>query len=248
MPYKVVTALREDFLADLEGWRPTIPSLRRNRMRLLPMGPEQALQAVCNERTNHLVAEPLAREIVAFLATGGRHPRRRRIAGRAAGRPWSRPCSASSVVASTNTASRRARPASTRPWSRGAREPSSLDFYRTSLHDQPERVRRFVEEELITEHGFRNSYSVDDALAHGFVTAKELRGPHQLPPPPPRAPPRHGAHRVDARPPDQGGDRRARRAASRRAQRARAPTAAPVVGGSPAFLPSSVLVFAVDGL
>ena len=49
MPYKLVIALREDFLADLEGWRLTMPSLRRNRMRLLPMGPDQALEAVCNE-------------------------------------------------------------------------------------------------------------------------------------------------------------------------------------------------------
>jgi len=34
-PYKMVIALREDFLADLEEWRLSMPSLRRNRMRTL---------------------------------------------------------------------------------------------------------------------------------------------------------------------------------------------------------------------
>jgi Novel STAND NTPase 1 len=43
MPYKLVVSLREDFLADLEEWRLPMPSLRRNRMRLLPMGKDQAL-------------------------------------------------------------------------------------------------------------------------------------------------------------------------------------------------------------
>ena len=70
MPYKVVLSLREDFLADLEEWRVTMPSLRRNRMRLLPMGSLAAMQAVYNDRTRHLVAEPLARTIVGFLSSG----------------------------------------------------------------------------------------------------------------------------------------------------------------------------------
>ena len=67
--YKLLISLREDFLADLEGWRVVMPSLRRNRMRLLPMGPDQALQAVRNECTEHLVPEHLARKIVAFLSS-----------------------------------------------------------------------------------------------------------------------------------------------------------------------------------
>src|SRR5262249_41386722 len=59
MPYKIVLSLREDFLADLEEWRQCMPSIRRNRMRLLPMGKKQALQAVYNDQTKHLVSEPL---------------------------------------------------------------------------------------------------------------------------------------------------------------------------------------------
>ena len=68
MPCKLVLSLREDFLADLETWRASIPSLRRNRMRLLPMRAGNALRAIHNEHTAHLVDEANAREIVSFLA------------------------------------------------------------------------------------------------------------------------------------------------------------------------------------
>lgn len=173
MPYKLVISLREDFLADLEEWRLIMPSLRRNRMRLLPMGTEQALQAVCNERTNHIVAEPLARKIVEFLSSGA---------------------ATSNGDGSSDGAGLTVEPALLSLFCRGVNEHRKqegkecfdealveggkgtivTDFYRDSLRDQPERVRRFIEEELVTEHGFRNSYSVDDALARGFVTTTGL--------------------------------------------------------------------------
>jgi len=173
MSYKVVISLREDFLADLEGWRLTMPSLRRNRMRLLPMGPEQALQAVCNERTEHLVSEPLARKIVAFLSSGAAT-----VDG--AGSPEGAGLTVEPALLSLfcrGVNEHRKRDGKTRfdeALLAGGKETIVTDFYRTSLNDQPDKVRRFVEEELITEHGFRNSYSVEDALNRGFVTATGL--------------------------------------------------------------------------
>ena len=142
-------------------------------MRLLPMGPEQALQAVCNERTNHLVAEPLAREIVAFLATGAATPEG--DGSPEEGGPTVEPALLSLFCRGVNERRKQeGKPRFDEALVEGGKGTIVTDFYRTSLQHQPERVRRFVEEELITEHGFRNSYSVDDALAHGFVTAKEL--------------------------------------------------------------------------
>jgi hypothetical protein len=67
MAYKLVVTLREDFLPHLEGWRAAVPSLGRVRVRLLPMRPEQALSAVY-DTAPHLMSEPLARRIVAFVA------------------------------------------------------------------------------------------------------------------------------------------------------------------------------------
>jgi len=174
MPYKVVLSLREDFLADLEEWRVTMPSLRRNRMRLLPMGREAAMQAVYNDRTRHLVAEPLARTIVQFLSSG--------------------PAIANGDTSPAAQASATIEPALLSLFCRGANEHRKrngdaqfddalidgakdtivADFYRSSLADQPARVQRFIEEQLITESGFRNSYSVDDAVAMGSLTRGEL--------------------------------------------------------------------------
>ncbi len=39
----------------------------------------------------------------------------------------------------------------------------------------PEKTRRFVEDDLITEGGFRNSYPLEDALDQGFLTEPLLR-------------------------------------------------------------------------
>ena len=172
MPYKIVISLREDFLADLEEWRAVMPSLRRNRMRLLPMGTQQALEAVCNERTSHVVAAPLASKIVEFLSSGA----------------------AATDGHGSDGAGLTVEPALLSLFCRGVNEHRKqegkerfddalvesgkgtivTDFYRDSLRDQPERVRQFIEEELVTEHGFRNSYSVEDALARQFVTRAGL--------------------------------------------------------------------------
>jgi hypothetical protein len=44
--YKVLLSFREDFLPAVEGWKRDIPSIMRNRLRLLPMSGEQAFDAI----------------------------------------------------------------------------------------------------------------------------------------------------------------------------------------------------------
>src|SRR4030095_4489786 len=65
--YRTILSFREDYLPALEGWKRELPSLLRNRLRLLPMSGEQAFQAV-HQTAPRLVNEPLAREIVRFVA------------------------------------------------------------------------------------------------------------------------------------------------------------------------------------
>jgi Novel STAND NTPase 1 len=169
MPYKVVFSLCEDFLADLEGWRLTMPSLRRNRMRLLPLGTAQAFEAVYNEYTKHLVPEPLARTIVAFLSSRGTT-----VADDADA--IVEPALLSLFCRGVNDHRKReGKVLFDEALLAGGKDTIVTDFYRTSLVDQLERVHRFIGDELITEHGFCNSYSVDDALARGCVTADELQ-------------------------------------------------------------------------
>ena len=171
MAYKIAISLREDFLADLEEWRVTMPSLRRNRMRILPMGQTQALQAVFNERTGHIVSKPLAQKIVAFLSAGT-GSENESVDGAGA---TVEPALLSLFCRGVNEHRKRDGKVSLdEALIEGAKGTIVLDFYRSSISDQPDRVRRFIEEELITEHGFRNSYSVNDAIAQEFVTASEL--------------------------------------------------------------------------
>ena len=173
MPYRIVIALREDFLADLEEWRLTMPSLRRNRMRLLPMAAEQAFEAVCNERTTHLVPEALGRRIVKFLSSSPAGDDGKPGADMSG--PAVEPALLSLFCRGVNEQRKRAgKTQFDEALIDGGKGTIVSDFYKSSLADQPDRVRRFIEDELVTEHGFRNSYSAEDAVARRAVTPGEL--------------------------------------------------------------------------
>ncbi len=182
MPYKLVLSLREDFLADLESWRASIPSLRRNRMRLLPMRAANAQQAIHNAHTAHLVDEKQAREMVAFLAArsaadvdplpaAATEPK----AADASDDSEIDPALLSLLCAAVNT--RRLRAGAARfdeTLIAAAKRTVVADFYRECIKDQPAKTRAFIEDELVTENGFRNSYSVDDAIAHDYLSGPQL--------------------------------------------------------------------------
>jgi hypothetical protein len=175
MPYKLVITLREDFLPDLEGLRLTMPSLRRNRMRLLPMGREQALEAVRNPHTERLVPEAIAASIVEFLGSGSGADAPGAGEANANATLTVEPALLSLFCRGVNEHRKEAgKAAFDEALLEGGKESIVADFYRTTVRDQPERVCRFIEEELITEQGFRNSYSVEDALDRGALTAEAL--------------------------------------------------------------------------
>src|SRR5205823_7932142 len=67
--YRILIALREDYLAPLEGLKGTMPSITQNRMRLARMTGAQALAAVMNPG-GKLVSEEVAAAIVRFVAGG----------------------------------------------------------------------------------------------------------------------------------------------------------------------------------
>src|SRR5262249_17678654 len=64
--YRVVLALREDFLAPLESLRSRAPSLGRNRYRLRRMTGRQGLDAILNPVPG-LVTPEVAQEIIRFI-------------------------------------------------------------------------------------------------------------------------------------------------------------------------------------
>ena len=170
MPYKVVVSLREDFLPDLEGWLTTMPSLRRNRMRLLPMGP---MQAICNSRTSHLVDVDLAKRIVEFLAGGTIDARAFDAPDDTA--PVIEPSLLSLFCQGVND-SRKAQGKQRfdDELIKVGKETIVADFYRKCVGDQPLGVRRFIEDELVTDQGFRNSFAALAAVTRGLVTREQI--------------------------------------------------------------------------
>src|SRR5262249_26854897 len=67
--YRVLIALREDYLAQLESLRQQMPSISQNRVRLAPLTGTQALTAVLKPG-RHLVSEEVAAAVVRYVAGG----------------------------------------------------------------------------------------------------------------------------------------------------------------------------------
>jgi eukaryotic-like serine/threonine-protein kinase len=174
--YKVLLSFREDFLPALEGWKRNLPSILRNRLRLLPMSGEQAFQAV-HTTAAQLVDESLARKIVRFVAAA-----QEERAGAATETPDSmrelavEPALLSLVCHGLNE-KRKAqnKPAFDEALLSGAGQAIISDYYQGAVGDLPERVQRFIENELITERGFRKPCDIDDARSVHGVTDLELR-------------------------------------------------------------------------
>src|SRR6185436_16132089 len=67
--YRILIALREDYLAHLESVKGAMPSITQNRMRLARMSGVQALSAVLKPG-GRLVSQEVAESIVRFVAGG----------------------------------------------------------------------------------------------------------------------------------------------------------------------------------
>lgn len=174
--YKVVLSFREDFLPAVEGWKRELPSLLRNRLRLLPMSGEQAFEAV-HTTASRLVDEALARQIVRFVAAAQEN-----VPGEATEAPDSaselsvEPALLSLVCHGLNE-KRKARnqPAFHETLLQGTGQSIISDYYHAAVGDLSERAQRFIRNELITERGFRKPCDIDDARTVHGVTDQELR-------------------------------------------------------------------------
>jgi WD40 repeat protein len=173
--YRVLLSFREDFATAFERWH-ELPSLMRNRVQLLPMTGTHALEAVYGS-ASHLMDQDTAEQIVRFVAS------EKHADPPAAGTETValdglivEPALLSLVCRGLND-SRHARARRGGP-NRIDREllastgPGVVDrHYDTCMQDQPERVHRFVESELITESGFRKPCAQDDALREPYGVA-----------------------------------------------------------------------------
>lgn len=165
--YKVVLSFREDFLAEFEGLRGVIRSIMQNRLRLTRMNGEQAKEAILASG-GHLVADPVAEQIIRFVAA----PRAGSRGDDDLARLEIEPALLSVVCRELNNQRlRRGQAQITADMLQaGAQQQIIRDFYESSVAGIDLRVREFVEDQLLTEAGFRDSYAYDDALAIPGVT------------------------------------------------------------------------------
>ncbi|HVU16006.1 MAG TPA: hypothetical protein VHD32_03735 [Candidatus Didemnitutus sp.] len=157
--YRVLIALREDYLAHLEGLKTSMPSVTQNRVRLARFTGAQAVTAV-RSAAPHLVSEEVAGQIVQFVA--GIHD-----LARAEVEP-----SLLSLVCRelNNTRLARKQTEITADLLAGSRETILTEFYERALADQKPGVRRFIEDELLTDSGYRESVA-EERVRKAFSAA-----------------------------------------------------------------------------
>jgi tetratricopeptide (TPR) repeat protein len=155
--YRILIALREDYLAHLESVKGAMPSITQNRMRLARMTGAQALSAVVNPG-GRLVSREVAESIVRFVA-GGAELANAEV----------EPSLLSLICRELNTVRlSQGRAEISADLLAGSRDSILTEFYERALADQPPGVRRVIEDELLTESGYRESLAeerVSKALA-----------------------------------------------------------------------------------
>jgi hypothetical protein len=136
-----------------------MPSITQNRMRLARMTGEQALDAVLKPG-GKLVNEEVAEAIVRFIA-GGAELRNAEV----------EPSLLSLICRELNNARiAQGRSEISADLLAGSRDTILSEFYERALADQPAGVRKFIEDEMLTESGFRESLA-EERVRKGFVAA-----------------------------------------------------------------------------
>jgi hypothetical protein len=157
--YRVLIALREDYLAPLEGLKKSMPSISQNRLRLAPMNGTQALAAVL-QPGGKLVTEEVAAAIVRFVA-GGAELANAEV----------EPSLLSLICRELNDARiAQGREEISLDLLAGSHATILSNFYERALADQPPAVRQIIEDDLLTAAGFRENIA-EERLISRFKAA-----------------------------------------------------------------------------
>jgi tetratricopeptide (TPR) repeat protein len=171
--FRIVIAMREDYLAQLESWRGEMPSLVENRMRLTSLNGQGALRAVTRPASLRgeppLIGPTVARQVVRFLA-GHDSPREAEATAAASWEDFASfeldPALLSLVLRELNDERRlRGLDQITVELLGEMGDVAGIlrMFYQRALTGEAPAVRVLVEEELLTDAGFRDNVSVGRA-------------------------------------------------------------------------------------
>jgi hypothetical protein len=152
--YRILLSLREDYLAHLEGLRSSMPAVTQNRMRLARMTGAQALSAVVRPG-GKLVSEEVAAAIVRFVAGGAE-------LANAEVEP-----SLLSLICRELNNNRIAQGRSEISTDLLAGPHASIlsEFYQRALEDMPDGVHVVIEDQLLTDAGYRDNLTEERVLA-----------------------------------------------------------------------------------
>lgn len=157
--YRVLISLREDYLAHLEALKARMPSVTQNRMRLARMTGGQAVAAV-RTPAPQLVSETVAEAVVRFVA-GGADLAHAEV----------EPSLLSLICRELNeTRLERGQAEISADLLAGSRATILSEFYERALADQPPGVRAFIEDEMLTDSGFRESVA-EERVRKAFAAA-----------------------------------------------------------------------------
>jgi hypothetical protein len=152
--YRVLIALREDYLAPLESLKKAMPSIAQNRLRLAPMNGTQALAAVM-QPGKRLVTEEVAAAIVRFVA-GGAELANAEV----------EPSLLSLICRELNDARiAQGRSEISLDLLAGSHATILSNFYERALADQTPAVRQIIEDDLLTSSGFRENVAEERLLS-----------------------------------------------------------------------------------
>jgi conflict system STAND superfamily ATPase len=197
---RVLLSLREDYLAHLHDVSGKIPSITLNNMRLTPLDGPRALEAVEKPGQVKRLIAPGAAEAIVRVVAGARGERPSRaeaglLEHTGDHRASSGVAPLESLVIDPSLLSLLCRelnqkrqeeglPAITPELVEANRENILNNFYARCLAGLPEGAQIFIEEDLLTESGFRETLSVDSAVgklkrrgadAHALTTLVDRR-------------------------------------------------------------------------
>lgn len=155
--YRILIALREDYLAHLESVKGAMPSITQNRMRLARMNGSQALAAV-QKPGGRLVTQEIAEAIVRFVA-GGSELQNAEV----------EPSLLSLICRELNNARiAQGKSEISADLLAGSHDTILSEFYERALADQPPAVRKVIEDELLTDSGYRENLA-EERLQKAFA-------------------------------------------------------------------------------
>jgi tetratricopeptide (TPR) repeat protein len=179
--YRVIFSLREDYLAQLEDLCPVMPSIAENRMRITRMNGQQAVDAV-RLPGGHLISVPLSEQVVRFVAGDQQAPLADKSGKEmpldALSQLQVEPALLSLFCQQLNNRRIEQQLSQITPdLLAGNREHILNDFYKNCLQDMPVHVQRLIEDELLTDSGYRESIAMERAeryLSQNGVAASTL--------------------------------------------------------------------------